>query len=484
MKQADGDEFAATLPNEMCHFRHLLLRPEKMSIEAAPLVPPTLPIHERRLPPFLALWMGVRNNLSTWPRQVFEEPFWRTNFFGGDVLVVSDPAAVRHVLNEAPEKYRRPVMARRALRPIGGNGVFLAEGADWRRQRKMLSPLFTPASVGLLVPHFHAAADHLLRRLQGLSQTNLVRDFQDAALEAVFRALFSLPETERREKLGAMARFYLQGVGRPNVFDIFAHNEQSFPLILRGRARFRARWQEAVDGVIEERRGATKTLHGRDLLDLLLAARDPETGEGLSTAEIRDQSATMLVAGFETTARLMFWLCYLLALDLAEQDRIRAELAAFAPERVGSLDDLNHWPRLKMALLEALRLYPPAPHVLRVAIAEDVVCGQPVKKWTQVWVSPWVLHRHRAYWDRPEAFMPDRFAGKPAPWTSGAPYMPFGAGPRICIGAGFALAEAQIVLAHFLARYRIRLADKKPVLPVGAVTISPSREPAFRLERV
>jgi cytochrome P450 len=452
--------------------------------QALPLVPPTLPVHAKRLPPVVALWMGVRNNLSTWPRQAFEEPVWRSRFFGADILVVGDPAGVRHVLNESAEEYRRPVMAARALRPIGGFGVFLAEGADWRRQRKMLSPLFTPGSVGLLTPHFHAAAEHLLRRLDGAAQSNLARDFQDAALEAVFRALFSLPEADRREKLGGMARFYLEGVGRPNVFDIFAREEESFRLFSRGRVKFRARWQVATDDLIAERRAAQREGAGRDLLDLLLAVRDAETGAGLSTAEIRDQCATMLVAGFETTARLMFWLCYLLALDQAEQAGIRAELAAFAPERAQSLDDLSHWPRLRRAMFEALRLYPPAPHVLREAIAEDVVCGQKVLPGTQVWLSPWIIHRHRLFWDRPEAFMPERFADKPAPWNSGAPFMPFGAGPRICIGAGFALAEAQIVLAHFLARFSVALADRKPVLPVGAVTIRPSREPMFKLERV
>jgi cytochrome P450 len=451
---------------------------------AAPLVPPTLPVPERRLPPLVALWMGVRNNLSTWPREAFESPVWRSRFFGSDVLVVSDPAGVRHVLNEAAEKYRRPVMAARALRAIGGFGVFLAEGADWRRQRKMLSPLFTPASVGLLLPHFHEAADHLLRRLEGVATSNLSRDFQDAALDAAFRALFSLPDADRREKLGAMARSYFDGVGRPTIFDVFARQEDSFSYFSRGRKKFQARWWEAVDGLIAERRAASGSRSGRDLLDLLLAVRDPETGEGLSTAEIRDQCATMLVAGFETTARLLFWLCYLLALDPAEQDRIRAEIAAFPPARVQALDDLAQWPRQRMAMLEALRLYPPAPHVLREAIAEDVVCGEPVAPGTQVWLSPWVIHRHRAYWEQPEAFMPERFAGKAAPWSSGAPFMPFGAGPRICIGAGFALAEAHILLAHFLARYRIALVNDKPVLPIGAVTISPSREPQFRLERV
>ena len=121
--------------------------------------------------------------------------------------------------------------------------------------------------------------------------------------------------------------------------------------------------------------------------------------------------------------------------------------------------------------------------MLRKAVAHDVVCGQPIAPGTQVWVSPWIIHRHRAYWEQPDAFMPARFAGNRRPGVR-TPFLPFGAGPRICIGAGFALAEAQIVLGHFLARFRIGLMDRKPVLPVGAVTISPSREPSFRLERI
>nr|WP_243067235.1 cytochrome P450 [Candidatus Rhodoblastus alkanivorans] len=372
-----------------------------MTSGSAPLVPPFPPVHPHRLPSFVALWMVVRNNLSNWPRQAFEEPIRRSRFFGADVLVVSDPAGVRHVLNEAADKYRRPVMASRALRPIGGSGVFLVDGAQWRRQRKMLSPLFTPASVGLLVPHFHAAADYMLRRIEGANARNLSRDFQDAALDSVFRALFSLPEAERREKLGAMARLYLEGVGRPMVFDIFAREEVSFAFFSRGRWKFRMQWQEAVDALIAERRAAPRAGAGRDLLDLLLAVRDPETGEGISTVEIRDQCATMLVAGFETTARLMFWLCYLLALDPDEQDRIRAEFAAFPPERAQSLDDLGHWPRLRMAMFEALRLYPPAPHVLREAVADDVICGERIAPGAQIWLSAWIIHRHRRFWERP-----------------------------------------------------------------------------------
>jgi cytochrome P450 len=180
----------------------------------------------------------------------------------------------------------------------------------------------------------------------------------------------------------------------------------------------------------------------------------------------------------------LFWASYLLTLDQAEQSRLRAEVAAFPPERVTSLDDLNHWPRLRLVLLEAMRLYPPAPILVREPVEDDVIMGEPVRRGVQVYVAPWVLHRHRKHWEHPTAFMPDRFAGQSSPWTAGGAYMPFGAGPRICIGAAFALFEAQIVLATMLHRYAFTIEDERPVMPVGRLTIQPSYSPMFRLEKV
>jgi cytochrome P450 len=218
--------------------------------------------------------------------------------------------------------------------------------------------------------------------------------------------------------------------------------------------------------------------------DLLIAAQDSESGEVLSDVEVRDQCGTMLVAGSETTARLLFWATYLLTLDAAEQNRLRDELVAYPPERVSKLDDLLNWPRLRQALLEALRLYPPVAYIAREAIADDVVAGEPVRPGTQVWISPWVIHRHRKFWEHPTAFVPDRFAGRPSPWTSESAFLPFGAGPRICIGATLAIVEAQIMLATLLSRFKIALDDPRPVLPVARVATAPSHEPQFRLERV
>jgi cytochrome P450 len=169
-------------------------------------------------------------------------------------------------------------------------------------------------------------------------------------------------------------------------------------------------------------------------------------------------------------------------MDSEEQTRVREEVTAFRPERIGGPDDLQNWRRLRNVFLEALRLYPPVPQIVRVANGPDEICGEKIGADTQVWISSWVMHRHRRFWDQPTAFLPDRFAGKTAPWTQTPAFVPFGAGPRICIGLWFALLEAEMVLAQLLSRYAISLPGARAVLPVGRVTIEPSYEPSFRLD--
>jgi cytochrome P450 len=455
-----------------------------MTAQSLPFVPPAPTVHRKNLPVWRLLWNATRSSLSIWPDAVFDALYVRNSVMGLKTIVVSDPEGVRHVMTANAANYRRPHLVTRASRPIVGSGLFLAEGADWRRQRRLLAPTFTPASIGLLLPHFREAGLHLLRSVEKSPRANLSRAFQDTALEAVLRALFSLPESGERTKLSDMARWYVDGPGVPNLFDAFATSESAFGFANGKRARFRKHWSAAIDALISERRASpVKTTH-RDLLDLLLNLSDAETGAALSDAEIRDQCATMLAAGSETTARLMFWASYLLAMDPEEQASVREEIAAFPPERISGLADLQNWRRLRNVLLEALRLYPPLPHIVRHAIGPDDICGEKIVADTQVYVSPWVMHRHRRFWDRPTAFLPGRFAGKLAPWTQTPGFVPFGAGPRFCIGLSFALSEAQIVVAQLLSRYRIGLPDAPPVMPIGRVTIEPSYEPSFRLDPV
>ncbi|MBU4436531.1 MAG: cytochrome P450, partial [Alphaproteobacteria bacterium] len=326
-----------------------------------------------------------------------------------------------------------------------------------------------------------AAGEAMIASTTDQPRVNLSAVFHEATLDAVLRALFSLPADDRRARMAKMVRTFVSGPGRAQLWDGLAKTEDDFAFSLGPRKRFAKAWFAEVDAIVTERR--VKGPGGGDMLDLLIAARDPETGEPLTDAEIREQSATMIAAGFETTSRLLFWTAYLLARDPAEQARVRAEIAAAPPETMDSLAALQAWPRLKACLLEALRLYPPVSLILRANVGTETILGHRLPPGCLITISPWVMQRHNGLWEEPTAFRPDRFAGKAAPWTSGA-FMPFGGGPRICIGASFAMAEAQVILGQLLARFDIALDDRRAMIPVGGVTTSPSVELWFRLTPV
>jgi len=455
-----------------------------MMARTLPFVPPApdLPTHD--LPAWRLLWNLMHSSLALWPDHAFDAPTVRTGHLGFDVLLVNDPAAVRHVLGSHAANYRRPQLLRRVARALGGDGLWSAEGAEWSRQRRLLAPAFTSGSLNRLLPHVRDAGQHLVDSLAIRRQANLAGAFEAASSEALLQALFSLSASRARDRLQRLARDHLGGWKLASLADAAATSDR-LAFLHRGRSLFQRRWWAASGAIIAERRSQPIRADRRDFLDLLLDLRDPDSGAGLSDAEIRDHCATLYLTGAETSARLLFWASYLLTQDLTEQSRVRAEIAAFPPDRVRNIGDLQKWQRLRNVLLEALRLYPPTPHILRQAIGTDEVGGEIIHPGTLVWVSPWITQRHRKLWHQPQAFLPDRFACKAMPWTQMPGYIPFGAGPRLCIGLSFALAEAQMMLAMLLQRYELRLPrDDRPVLPIGRRTILPSYQPMFGLEAV
>jgi len=230
--------------------------------------------------------------------------------------------------------------------------------------------------------------------------------------------------------------------------------------------------------VVAERRNRGDAPGPGDLLDGLLAARDADTGLPLPDHEVLAQVATFVAAGFETTARLLFWTAYLLALDAEEQERVRAELDGGDP--VDDADPVRR-PRLRAVLQETLRLYPTAPIITRRALKDDVVAGERVRAGDRVAISPWLVHRHEQLWADPAAFRPERFVEKPNAYLTDDAFLPFSKGPRVCIGAGFALAEAAVVLGALLRRYRVMPDDGPLAMPVAVVSIRPDRPHALRL---
>ena len=197
-----------------------------MTVQSLPFVPPAPAVHPKNLPVWRLLWNLTRSSISVWPDYAFDALYIRNSVMGLKTIVVSDPEGVRHVMTVNAANYRRAPAVTRFARPLGGSGLFLAEGADWRRQRRLLAPTFTPASIGLLLPHFRDAGLHLLLSVGRSPSANLSKAFQDTALEAVLRALFSMPESSDRQTLSHLVREYADGPGRPNLFDAFAKSEE------------------------------------------------------------------------------------------------------------------------------------------------------------------------------------------------------------------------------------------------------------------
>ena len=199
-----------------------------MLAQALPVIPPAPKVHAKDLPILRHLLTAQRNSIEIFPGYAFEVPLARRKMLGIDAMLINDPAGVRHVLATNAANYVRPTFTPRVARPLIGDGLFLAEGSRWRQQRRMLSPVFTPHNVSALLPHFSAAADDLVAGLERAPVADLSAAFQDATLEAVLRALFSMPDSEQRAKIGVMVRSYITGPGRPNILDALARTVAAY----------------------------------------------------------------------------------------------------------------------------------------------------------------------------------------------------------------------------------------------------------------
>ncbi|HEV2080069.1 MAG TPA: cytochrome P450, partial [Allosphingosinicella sp.] len=320
------------------------------------------------------LWELRTSNISIWPERAYDELLLPRRVFGLETLLVSDPAGIQEVLATRAVHYRRYMVTPRLLRPVAGDGVLLAEGEAWRQQRRSVSPAFKPANVDRVLQRFVEAAKHLCARAEAQSRdgsVNLYRLLQTGAIDALGRGLFSLSFDDRADRLAAMARAYFAGPGRPNIGDSFARHENQFRWATWRRRRFERKWFAEIDSVISDWRQASSTAGGaggvEDIMTVLSRWRDPDSGRPISGHELRHQTATMIAAGFETTALAMLWTAFLLGHHQDVQEEIRRELDRNPPGNLQSLKDLERWPRLREALFEAMRLYPPVAFMSRIA---------------------------------------------------------------------------------------------------------------------
>ena len=414
------------------------------------------------------------NALLAFPPEAFEEEVVVRSFFGRRQMILNRPASIHHILVDNPANYRRTAATIRMLRPLLGKGLLLSEGEDWRDQRRIIAPALGPRTIPMVARHIARATDALIDRLarRGGRPIDLLAEMQFLALEIAGRSMFSLSMDRHGPELRQLISGYAEHLGRPSLLDFLLPLPIPSPRDL-ARRRFRRRWMALIGRLIDDRRGRAVEGMPADMFDLL------STQEG-DPVRLADQVATLITAGHETTAVALFWALYLVATKTEVEEHIAAEATPLDLGPDGAAEALPRLVYTRAVVHEALRLYPPAFTLARQARNADVAGGIAIPAAAVVMIAPWVLHRHRRLWDQPERFDPTRFLpGAPPPERCA--YLPFGMGPRVCIGAQFALTEATLVLAAMTRAFHIERADAEPVVPVAIVTTQPEHPPLFRV---
>jgi cytochrome P450 len=435
-----------------------------------PFEPPPQPLGWRGLPT-----LG-RNYVEAIPRAAYEEKVVRIDGALSDLLLVCDPDIVGEILVDKPDAFERDVVTRRSFAPmIGPTSLFLAEGADWRWQRRAVAPIFRHEMLLSFVPIFAAMAQRQIERWRAAPCDQAV----DAAA-AMTRTTF---EIIVEVMLGGSACLDAERYSRALtenfntipwhvIFAVFSLPPW-LPYPNRRRAmRERDFLHRDIRRIVAARRAAPSAQP--DLLDLLLAARDPETGRTMTDTEVMTNLLTFIIAGHETTSVALTWTLWLLAKDQAVQRRAADEVAAVAGSAAISGAHVEGLTLCRQVIQEAMRLFPPAPLIPRQPKAPMELGGVPISRRTRVHIPVYALHRNVRLWDHPNAFDPDRFTPDRVKARSRYAFLPFGGGPRICIGASFATIEAAVLLATFIRAFRVDPVPGHKPKPVARVTLRPA----------
>ncbi len=390
------------------------------------------------------------------------------------VYVVTDPAGVKHVLQDNNRNYSKDTFQYHLLGLVTGNGLLSSDGDFWLRQRRLAQPAFHRERlhrVGTLTTEATAAMldrwDTVAVRGEPL---DLDGEMMRLTLEIVGKALFNVDLSRDADALSRATLATLDHVARRARYPLAPPPRVPTP----GNRRFVAAVRtldDAIFALIRARRAAPEP--GDDLLAMLMQARDADTGEGMSDRQLRDEIITFLIAGHETVASALVWAWYLLSMHPASARTLHAELDATLAGHVPTMDDLPRLPYTGMVVDETLRLYPPSWISTRRTIDADTIGGRRIPANALVVMSPYVTHRRPDAWQNPEGFDPERFAPEAKAARHRFAYFPFGGGPHLCIGNTFALVEAQLIVATVAQRYALALVPGQRIEVAPLVTIRP-----------
>ena len=426
------------------------------------------------------VWQGEGDLLSLLPAAAYKFDSGHLGYSRRSIILFNAPGMVREIMLDADEVFPKSDLMVGALEPLIGQSIFVTDGDKWRRQRAMIDPAFTMMRVSHAFASMQGAVRDYIDRMhqQAASGENFSLDLAMSHLTAdiICRTVFSTT-------LGSQVAH--------DVFEDFLVFERDVAQVEIWRLIVQPAWAEvrqredvlAACKRIRNHLGELVDTHlaagqgeFNDIASAVIAARDSETGEPFTREELIDQLGVFFLAGHETTASVLTWAFFILATHRETLERIRREVDEVTGGAEVTFEHTKRMPFCRAVFRETLRLYPPITFMPRVALKNTVIGGRKVKRGALVMIAPWTLHRHKRYWNNPDAFDPDRFMGAREKDITDGAYIPFGLGPHTCVGAGFAQVEATLIIAELARRFDFEVEEARKVRPAARLTTRPARQ--------
>ncbi len=430
--------------------------------------------HAKRLGPLDLILTAKRNLISLWQVNDYKSTSGQIRIFGRQVFLANSPETVKHVMATRHDNYeRKSPQMRRALEYLLGDGLFISDGETWKRRRPLVSDIVhknrVPSFGQTMEAVTLAMADRWRARSAG-EPFNVLTEMAELTAEIISRAVFGnhLGPQAAHEAVDAFTRY--QGLIDNFNLGYFLGADEGLPVFRGPRLRRSVAQLDRVIGKVVSDHLAGHGDHN-SMVDLLVRRQQKSPDLGLDVSALRNEAATIFMAGHETTAATLTWAWYLLSNAPWVEEAILAELVTVCGDRTPTVADVPRLDWCRAVIEETLRLYPPVPILARQAKAADQIAGVDIDPAALIVVVPWLLHRAVGLWAQPERFMPERFlTQRPAPYT----YIPFAVGPRICAGLAFGLTESILCLAILVQQFRVRVVEGTKVQPASRLTLRPA----------
>lgn len=407
----------------------------------------------------------------------------RFSLLGKQSFIITDPNLVREMLVDRHQEFQKSLNYRQ-LALILGNGLLNSEGELWKRQRKLMQPAFHRSRLEKFAAGMVRDTQEMLENWGKLSSDDVIeitREMSRLTFEIVGHSLFSTDVKDFTDLAGDALHFAMDYVNRRTITPFNVPTR----LPTRKNRRFRATMKllnRIVNDIIRSRRSPTNAPQD-DLLALLMQARDDESGKGMSDQQLRDEVMTFVLAGHETTANTLAWTLYLVSEHPEVRTRLEQEVDEILKGEAPKLEDLPRLQWTRQVIEESMRLYPAAWLIERRPLQDTVLGGYSVPKDATLMIFTYMLHRHPDFWPDAEKFQPERFGAEALSRHHPYAFLPFSHGPRQCIGAQFAMTEAQIILAMITQQFRLQLVPGQVIEPEPSVTLRPRYGVKVRLEK-